>query len=477
MKFFNDIERANAVLNSSKLKGRTKIILTDVRTGKEEIHEDENMVTDAVQKIFQSNFLGVINNSEMIPMTSLFNGIFLFRDALTESAGNIFPSADNPMTANAGPTAHSTNSRTRGNPVGAASEVGTNYIKNVWLWDLEQGNGTISAVSLTSGAAGDCGLYPDGTLPLLKTLGVGYDGKNSNSCYVIGSTLDRDRAMTMPMSIKSNGDGLSCWVNGTSFEEITVRHSFIKVGLIYGMANQPSSEFYEVSNRTATLGRSYDRAYCQIGQDADYYYIFERDSSDNTKLWFDKVSKTDMTVTSGSLTISGATLARTSSPDSTASGGTLLFNAIVSNGSVYWVSGSDAKTFVRINISNSADITVLDSDMTANVKPDMMPVVLGNALVIGRNFMINGTKVYPTAERTARTLTSGSELRGSETMAVYDSPVFYQYGYYRHNNTYEYLSSGGVMALPYLATINNLETPVVKNNTRTMRVEYELITL
>ena len=59
-------------------------------------------------------------------------------------------------------------------------------------------------------------------------------------------------------------------------------------------------------------------------------------------------------------------------------------------------------------------------------------------------------------------------------MAVYDSPVFYQYGYYRHNNTYEYLSSGGVMALPYLATINNLETPVVKNNTRTMRVEYTL---
>ena len=33
------------------IKGHTKIILTNVETGEEEVHEDDNLVTNAIDKI------------------------------------------------------------------------------------------------------------------------------------------------------------------------------------------------------------------------------------------------------------------------------------------------------------------------------------------------------------------------------------------------------------------------------------------
>jgi hypothetical protein len=41
-----------------KLKGTTKIELTDVHTGKKEIYRDTNMVTKAVQQVFGTNIEG-----------------------------------------------------------------------------------------------------------------------------------------------------------------------------------------------------------------------------------------------------------------------------------------------------------------------------------------------------------------------------------------------------------------------------------
>ena len=42
------------------LKGKSVIELTDVHTGKKEVHEDTNLVTDAVSAILNSNILGML---------------------------------------------------------------------------------------------------------------------------------------------------------------------------------------------------------------------------------------------------------------------------------------------------------------------------------------------------------------------------------------------------------------------------------
>ena len=43
-----------------KLKGTTKIELTDVNTGKKEVYRDTNMVTKAVSQVFGTNIEGML---------------------------------------------------------------------------------------------------------------------------------------------------------------------------------------------------------------------------------------------------------------------------------------------------------------------------------------------------------------------------------------------------------------------------------
>ena len=42
------------------LKGKSVIELTDVHTGKKEVYEDTNLVTDAINAIINSNILGML---------------------------------------------------------------------------------------------------------------------------------------------------------------------------------------------------------------------------------------------------------------------------------------------------------------------------------------------------------------------------------------------------------------------------------
>lgn len=42
------------------LKGKTVIELTDVHTGEKEVYEDNNMVTEALTDIFNTNILGML---------------------------------------------------------------------------------------------------------------------------------------------------------------------------------------------------------------------------------------------------------------------------------------------------------------------------------------------------------------------------------------------------------------------------------
>lgn len=475
LSFQDKIARANdsAGLKFTKMHGHTKITLHDVKTGKDEIYEDDNLVTLAVPKIFKTNWLGLSRFDRVIPMQNLFGGVMCFQDAMTESTSNIFPpSKVNPMIANAGQTTHATASTTRGNPNGAASEVdpATRTVKFVWDWALEQGNGTISTVCLTNAAAGDCGLYPDGTLPLWGAdITQAVSGVNQFNGGVIGGTWSETIAKTCPIAFNADGDGICVYLDGTTFKEMTVRHPWYKAGMIENVEISPETNYTVLSTRTATTSRTFATGYYQIGQDDNNYYIVERDSSDNTKLFVDTISKTDMSVTSATLTISGATLAR---PQLT---GARMNGAIISNGSVYIVSGSDSKTFVRVNLTNAADVQVLDSNMAEDILLQQMPFVASNNLILGFNYLINGDTVYPVAPHADR---PGGSNPGYyykfESLARFEnSPnVFQSIGTVTDNDrTY---SEGSLLFLPYLATVNVLGAPVTKTNTKTMRVEYTL---
>ena len=77
-----------------KMKGHTKIILTDKKTGKQEVYEDDNMVTNALSKMFENCGLMNYPNADRdnyIPQ--LLGGIMGFDTALTEDPDNIYTPA------------------------------------------------------------------------------------------------------------------------------------------------------------------------------------------------------------------------------------------------------------------------------------------------------------------------------------------------------------------------------------------------
>ena len=194
----------------------------------------------------------------------------------------------------------------------------------------------------------------------------------------------------------------------------------------------------------------------------------ERDSSSNTKLYVNLIAKSDFTVTALTIDISGATLGRPQLRKNSVN------NGIVSGGYIYWVSGADAKTFVRINIQTPADTDVLTSYLTGNISFNDQPITKSAGLVIGRNFLINGDYVYPVEARTNR---SGDNNQGSEYDGLAhfnNSPLLVQTATEHADTTYLKVSNGGVLYLPALLTINNLSQPVTKTENRTCRVEYTL---
>lgn len=460
-------------LRKGQLKGSTRIILEDIVTRRRIIREDNNMITSALQKIFDTNVCGLMDFNSMIPIKNIMGGCFLFWDELTESADNIYPpsQATNKLTGHAGQTTHSSASRTRGNPNGVASYVdaANGQVRFAWDFSLEQGNGQISCVSLVHPEAGDCGLYPDGSLPLMKTFGRAVSGVNQFSASALGGyTYNEAWSKTVPMSINSDGDGLCVYLSGNSFKENVVRHPWVRSSLIEDIAFNDTDNFTVVSSRTATLSRSFDWEYSQIGQDDSYYYIMERDSSTATRLYLNIVSKADFTVTASTIDISGATLARQQGRKN------MVNNGIVSGGYIYWVSGSDAKNFVRINIQTPADTDLLTSYMTGNISLRDQPITKTSGLILGRNFLINGDYVYPVADRANR---PGDNDRGDENDGLAhfnNSPLLVQTATLYTDPTYIYASNGGVLYLPALLTINNLSQPVVKTENRTCRVEYTL---
>lgn len=142
------------------LKGKTKIILTDVETGEQEIHEDENIVTNAIDKIINIEMAGNHQpNSYILPIaTNILGGIMLFDNDLTEDPANIHFPSEAHLVGYGDQSAH-TGDKFRGTyNAGESGKTDTGYV-SVWDFGTNQANGTIKSVARTSNIAGACPFY------------------------------------------------------------------------------------------------------------------------------------------------------------------------------------------------------------------------------------------------------------------------------------------------------------------------------
>ena len=148
------------------LKGKTIIELTDVKTGKVERHESDNMITNALNHIFEP--LGhyktasrLFTSSDMIPFyQNLLGGLLLFDGEIQENAEQLFaPASVNLTGCGVYGRQNDTTNTCRGDYNMTESEVNlsSKYVKFVYDFGTSQGNGNIACVALTSKRAGYCG--------------------------------------------------------------------------------------------------------------------------------------------------------------------------------------------------------------------------------------------------------------------------------------------------------------------------------
>lgn len=154
-----------------RIHGHTKIVFTD-KFGRETVKFDkDNLVTDAIQKIFESNYFGSIDYYQLMPaIHKTLGGVILFESTLGNDPTDIWipTSFNNRITGHAGQTvpASLADDITRGLPNTAASASLVNGYKMVWNFPETQGNGDISAVGLCHSDFGDYALKNTDFKPL-----------------------------------------------------------------------------------------------------------------------------------------------------------------------------------------------------------------------------------------------------------------------------------------------------------------------
>lgn len=149
-----------------KIKGHTRIELTKVATGEKKIIEHDNIFQSAIVAK-QLRALGQANNNPFANSTwrdlplyrNLCGGIFLFRDQIDTTGGDVeYMPAGNLMVANG---AFATENNGTPQELGSFNSIESSFSGSsavfVYDWGTSQGNGTISCVCLTSETGGYIG--------------------------------------------------------------------------------------------------------------------------------------------------------------------------------------------------------------------------------------------------------------------------------------------------------------------------------
>ena len=159
------------------LKGHCAIALTDTKTGRQTRYEQDNLITNAPQEWFRPYFLGGsrtqlqdVTPSSLYRNTSsqdmgknlmsmyMAGGVLLWRDALTEDASMYNKGFfDNHIVGKGTNYAVSNGDTTLGTRDTSIGWQSDGSYKSVWNFSAQQGNGTISAVSLTNAYFGRFG--------------------------------------------------------------------------------------------------------------------------------------------------------------------------------------------------------------------------------------------------------------------------------------------------------------------------------
>ena len=204
------------------------------------------------------------------------------------------------------------------------------------------------------------------------------------------------------------------------------------------------------------------------GQDG-YWYGFsneENSAGNSTMLWI-KISKADYSFAEGTWALSNAKLMDVGERDANDSFPERTVKCCMRSGYLY-VPAYNKKGIYKINVSNSSDVTLIEFGYTSKWKPlcetgtcEVYLTLIGD-LIVGGDFQITvEDKVIHT--------------QGSARLNDAATPLFqYKNFLVGWGGSYGSEFRTTYLLTPYLASINNLSSAVVKTVDKTMKITYTL---
>lgn len=459
-----------------KYKGITEIELTNVATGETELIRDDNMITNAVAKIFSGNIEGMLYylgssgtsfTNNILPICkNAIGGILLFTDPLIEDENNIYAPSDNPCVGYASIDVNATSNVMRGslNPT-ESMNLDRGY-KFVWDFTTSQANGTISAVALTH-----------------KYAGIGYFGDSYNASNkvlqmkFISSSLSGSIANRYIDAVEVN-------FNENHFYSISmnvdneicinkVRKCFYEVGLKFTLSEDGDYILdTQVIHPTIFIRTSGSSINCDFydGQDGYWYgFMVPSNSSGDAVVKWIKISKLDYSFTEGTWTFSNVTFYQVGQRGTSATSPYRYIYSVLRNGYLYVMHYSKTGVY-KINVNNSADITWIPFGFTSNMYSaadySSTYMFLWNDRIMGSDYIIN-------SDDSIIKTTNNNPLNRCCTPLFQEGVYALSFGK-NSSSGYSVYKTLWLMT-PYLATINNLGSSVIKTADKTMKITYTIM--
>ena len=460
-------------------------------------------------------------------------GILLYEDVLEENPDKYYAPMENPLVGYSSNDVNTTTDERRGSMNQTESgplEDGSGY-RFVFDFSTSQANGTISSVGLTSANGGKAGYGSKEDTVRYPTLCVLAASKSKNTSFV--EEFDEDEYLNNSILAMDPDTGIGYAALITAQNTIRIRKVKLpihSVGLVRDFSRVEmledhfiTTDYFASNVKTSMkpIGSSSNSPYCGAclvdGRDGYIWGFQHKDNSAGNSdgkakvLWI-KISKEDFSVTEGEWELDAQlapfAYSKTLDTVSTKYGAHCCNNTIIKDGKLYALKHDGMGVYV-IELNNITNIVLLQSDFvilpyaTASLYPYSYSYLLNaaNAVEIANvityaNAFISGGKIHETKNNVVFDCSiytgtdysidySGNNSRFSRNGGMLGSVGSIHCGPYKITPYFAVYAKGSTsmvnisgisvhLMTPYLATINNLPTPVEKTADKTMKITYIL---
>lgn len=466
------------------LKGKTTIELTDVNTGEKKVYEDHNMVTNFAKYLFK-NIGGLWNKAAFYDSnstsyagsyypyrTNMLGGIMLFDSDIDPKDGEtIFAPTDANMVGCAAYNFTSTND-VRGTYNSSESYYNSqeNSMKYVYDFATNQANGTIKSVCLTSIQGGFGGYENPNNVK-------NDNNSNGNSCmfrqnYYTPNLLIGE-SFLYAIDIGKEELYYHNITSTTSIDIITRDANFFKKKILsspYSITTK-STETYTIDiNSTSYTAGFYDQKHNTLHVIGHTSYTW----NNGVTLKVSKINLTNKTVENYTLTNDTGVTIRLFYDNSTEPK-SWSTHAYIYDNILYLCNLESPYGIYKKDTTGASETKQLNINLN---KPSSFTCNGRIYFYRSGNSFEQSVYVYNPNSDTVTVSCLNAGLNGSDNWSdnativpCIDMNDAVKYSILRVNSGFSYKF---ITLNNYLATINNLETPITKTNTNTMKVIYTI---